>query len=173
MINMLINIYKIIIWLLILLITIEIFGAIYGILIYSLFTIIWNIIITLIIVYKYNNIKITINVLKIIFSTNLLLPFIIYGCYCSPQYGSDGKTKQLSPIDELDYHCRTHDETMIKLKNQLITKEINKKQQKKLKNIADWQLMKKMIYSNNYANGIYLLGLEIGFLFRIIFRTLF
>ena len=39
-----------------------------------------------------------------------------------------------------------------------------------LKNKADLKFMKRAILSGNSAAGIYMLGLQFGFLFRIIFR---
>src|SRR5882724_79541 len=40
------------------------------------------------------------------------LPFIAYGCYCAPGYGSDGPTHIYEPIDLYDGVCECHDWAM-------------------------------------------------------------
>lgn len=85
----------------------------------------------------------------------------------------DGATKGFEPIDELDSACKQHDVTMLGIVDRYNNRKISKADYVSLKNEGDWQLMKSFMFSKNSANGMYLLGQEIGFLARIVLRSLF
>lgn len=159
------NLFKIVLWIAIIPVCVHYFGTLYGTLIFVAAAFLRNLHSTFVGDYRKNEDEW--RVLKIIFSTDFWLPFTVYGNYCSPHYGGDGRTKGLDPIDGLDEVCMYHDADMEYAKLPEHKDEI-----KKLKNAGDWNFMKHAIVSDNNANGVYLLGLEIGFLFRIISRTL-
>jgi hypothetical protein len=160
------NIFKVVYWIFILMMFMNYLGTLYGIIAFAVLCFIWNIVLT--ILWEKDSSDRTI--LNIIFSTSKTLPFTVYGCYCSPSYGVDGRTNELQPIDELDNACRKHDNLMLAANYQLMCGAITKAAYVKIKNRGDWNFMKEAAVSENASSGIYLIGLEIGFLFRIISR---
>lgn len=120
-----------------------------------------------------NGFKKTKSLLKIIFTTNFILPFSVYGCYCSPKYGVDGESNTYVIIDDLDFACFMHDRNMLEINAKLKNSEIIKKEYIKLKNKQDMIFISDVFKSENSASGLYLLGLLFGFLFRIIWRKVY
>lgn len=170
--NLIGNLTKILGWIFMLIVLISWFGLILGILLSFICYLIWNISLTLMHEYSNDGLKETEDVFKIIFSTDILLPFTAYGCYCSPKYGVDGRTNGLKPIDDLDEACRIHDNVMLAINYQFMSGSITKSEYIKNKNQGDWVFVKSVFTSENSASGLYILGLFIGFLFRIIGRTI-
>jgi hypothetical protein len=166
------NIWKIVYWIFLLVTFVGYFGLVYGSLLFAAVTFVWNIAATLIRYYRLSGFASYRELLHIMFSTAVTLPFTVYGCYCSPTYGVDGRSNGFAPIDELDNACREHDNLMLAANYQLASGDLTKKGYTKLKNTGDWLLMRRAIVSRNSATGIYLLGLEVGFLLRILGRTI-
>lgn len=166
------NILKMIMWIMLISIFILWFGFIYGIILYVLFVFAWSIAFTLIREYLQAGDKQFGTILKAIFETSPTLPFTAYGCYCSPKYGADGRTNGLEPIDGLDADCQKHDNDMIMANEAFANGALTKTDFVKLKNRGDWNFMKRVIVSENTASGIYLISLEVGFLLRIIARSI-
>lgn len=167
------NIVKILAWLVFLVASIKFWGVVIGTLIFASVGFVWNIGLTVYREYKLAGFRQALRVFGIIFHTDLTLPFTVYGCYCSPKYGMDGATRGFEPIDELDSACKQHDVTMLGIVDRYNNRKISKADYVSLKNEGDWQLMKSFMVSKNSANGMYLLGQEIGFLARIVLRSLF
>jgi hypothetical protein len=166
------NILKIIIWIALIGTFIELFGLVLGIILYALTVLVWGIALTLIREYLNNERKEVKNILHIIFTTNPILPFTAYGCYCSPSYGVDGRTNGLEPVDGLDSACERHDNAMLQADRDYDSGAITKAERVSLKNKGDLIFMREAITSENSASGIYLIILEIGFILRIISRSL-
>jgi hypothetical protein len=162
------NIFKVFYWVFILIASLNYLGTLYGIIAFCIFCFAWNIILTLI---KEKQISDD-SLLGILFTTSTTLPFSAYGCYCSPKYGVDGRTNGLDPVDELDMACKIHDDTMLADTKHLADGAVTKQQYVKLKNQGDWQFMKSAVTSRNSASGVYLIFLLIGFIFRIVSRTI-
>jgi hypothetical protein len=166
------NIIKMIIWIGLLFTALDLFGLIFGAIAYAVVVISWSIVLTAIRELLNNERKETGKIVNAIFTTNFFLPFTAYGCYCSPKYGVDGRTNGLEPIDGLDAACKQHDDSMIMINEVFSNGAMPKSDYVKLKNKGDWAFMKQAITSNNSASGIYLLMLLIGFIFRIVGRSL-
>lgn len=166
------NIFKIFIWIFWLILLMNYFGTIYGILVFVIFAFFWNIILTLLRYKRLVDKAGAKSIFNTIFSKDAYyLPFIAYGCYCSPKYGVNWATDGFLPIDGLDEACKRHDVAMYLADSKLKDLMINKADHARMKNRGDWRFMKEAMTSKNYANGIYLLGLEIGFLGRLIMRS--
>jgi RHS repeat-associated protein len=107
---------------------------------------------------------------KAIFSRgiNSLVP--IYGYFCAPGWGIDGPTVNQQPTDELDSACKEHDTKMREIDDLYESGKISKREWKRLKTKADLRFMKKAMFSYNRATGGFLISLQIGFMFRILFR---
>lgn len=146
------------------------FGLFFGIILYALAMTVWDNALTLI--RAYLNKEDALSIAQVIYSTNWHLPFTAYGCYCSPAYGMDGRTKDLEPIDGLDAACFLHDKDMLYATGQLTLGNLERDEYVSLKNRGDLKFMFRAITSGNTASGAYLLLLEIGFLFRLIARTI-
>ena len=166
------NILKMIMWVLLASVFITWFGLLGGIITYIIVVVCWSIVLTAIRAYLNDEKKDLKTILDSIFTTNFSLPFTAYGCYCSPSYGVDGRTNGLEPVDGLDSACKKHDDAMLVANEAFANLAITKPEYIRLKNLGDWTFMKEVIMSENTASGIYLIGLEIGFLFRIISRTI-
>lgn len=166
------NILKMIIWIGLIFTFLELFGLIYGIALYVVFVLVWSILFTLIRELINGGRKEIKGILKAMFTTSFSLPFTVYGCYCSPKYGVDGRTNGLEPIDGLDADCKQHDDEMIMANEAFANGALSKSDYNKLKNLGDWTFMKRVLVSDNSASGIYLISLLIGFIFRIIGRSL-
>lgn len=139
---------------------------------FFIFSILYNFLISLILTYNINGKNGVILLIESI-KRNKLLIFTLYGCYCSPKYGLDGLTKDLKPIDELDCSCFKHDESMLDINKKYSNNIINKIEYNKLKNKEDLIFLSRVFTSNTYCSGYFLIGLLIGFIFRIINRILF
>ncbi len=166
------NIFKITLWIVFLFILMNYLGMIKGIALFSFICLGWNLFLTLLRTYRIFGLESFKIVIKTLFTSYFYLPFIAYGCFCSPKYGLNWRTANLVPIDGLDEACKRHDEAMYHADWDLKTSLINNREHASRKNIGDWTFMKEAMTSKNYANGIYLLFFEIGFLFRIIIRTI-
>lgn len=167
------NIIKIVFWIFLLSASMDYFGMVYGILAFAGLALSWNIILTLL---RYNRLVDRTGaktVFHTIFSKKAYyLPFIAYGCYCSPKYGVNWGTDGFLPIDGLDEACQRHDSAMYEADSKLNAAVISKADHARMKNKGDLRFMKEAITSKNYANGIYLLGLEIGFVGRVVVRSI-
>ncbi len=118
----------------------------------------------------WRGVKQAVRIVRGILSSGFATLLSIYGYFCAPDYGVDGSTRELAPIDELDAACQQHDRDMIEIDALLDAGKITEREWKKLKNKADLKFMKRAILSGNSAAGIYLIGLEITFLLRVVFR---
>lgn len=166
------NVAKIILWLFILIVSIHCYGAAYGSLYFTTFALSWNLVLSLFRTYRIfgkDSFKV---LLRTIFSKRFYLIFIFYGCYCSPKFGFNWETTHLTPIDGLDEACMRHDISMWEADQLLSISKIDKVKHGQMKNTGDWKFMKEAMTLKHYANGIYLLGLEIGFALRIVGRTI-
>lgn len=171
-INAIRNIIKIGAWFLYLYLLVHFFGAVWGSLDFAVLCLLWNILVTLYKEATKTGLSGVREILKAMFTTDIGLPFTVYGCYCSPKYGEDGITHNLVAIDELDAACKAHDDCMLDTATALHNGTITRQEYAKAKNRGDLRFMLSAATSSNSANGIYLLGLEVGFIFRIVARLL-
>jgi hypothetical protein len=167
------NVVKMVVWIALIPIFIQLFGIGFGIAYYTGLVVVWNAAVTTIRQYLLAGRKGVAVLFRAMVTTSIMLPFTMYGLYCSPDYGVDGITNGFDPIDDLDTACELHDWNSMFASGMYEENAISKSTYVKLKNYADWQFMKSAITSWNHASGVYLLGLEIGFAFRIISRKLF
>jgi RHS repeat-associated protein len=119
----------------------------------------------------WRGIKQSFRYIKAVFTRKLKDFFVpVYGYWCAPGHGVDGPTGNQAALDELDAACQEHDLKMREINDLLASGQISKKQAKKMKTKADLKFMRKALTSSNMASGTYLLFLQLGFLFRIVFR---
>jgi hypothetical protein len=95
-----------------------------------------------------------------------------YGCYCSPKWGFNFPTGIIPPIDSLDEACLQHDKDMYNNKIPYYEGSITKYEFLRRNSRDDWKFIKSAISARSYASGIYLLGLLVGFLFRLLLFAL-
>jgi hypothetical protein len=160
------NLCKMAIWIVLAPTIVSYFGMLYGAISYVLLILGWQIVVTLIREYQLKGRDGVRVVLRALLSRPLTL-LTVYGCYCSPKYGMDGTTNGLPAIDQLDEACKCHDEAM------QAAKLLEYRAEHTAKNAGDLQFMWDASTSDNRASGIYLLGLGIGFVLRILGRAVF
>lgn len=164
---LLINLGKVAAWHILLLAMLKIWGP-WAAVPFAVFVFLWNIVVT--VRGKRKQGIGAADTLKQIFSRGFFFPFLVYGCYCSPGYGLE---EDLKPIDGLDWACRWHDLTMFYADERYKEGTISRRDRTRVKNEGDWNFMGKVWMSRNNANGIYLLWMHLGFMLRIIGRTIF
>lgn len=106
-------------------------------------------------------------VLGRLFTSKFWLPFLAYGNYCGPGWGDDSPNKGLEPISGFDYAGLYHDIDMENAK-----KENDPVKRRRLKNRGDLIFIGRAWTSDNSAHGFEVPGATIGFLIRIISRSI-
>lgn len=163
------NAGKITIWLFLITVFLDFFGIILGAVLFTLFTLFWNLALTLIRAYRLDGWTACKVIFNTMFTSYFYLPLIVYGCYCSPKYGYNAKTTDYTPVDGLDEACKRHDIAMFEA-DVALNNGLSKEDFLYLQNRGDLIFIKEALTSKNYANGFYLLGIVTGFFVRVIIR---
>lgn len=159
------NLAKFIIWVLAIPVVIHFYGMLYGTLIVVLGAILWNIYQTL--ASNYHLEQHPWGIFRAMLKLHIYFPLIAYGNFAGPRWGDDNPdTKFLTPIDGTDETARLHDIDME------YAKTLEPDALRKVKNHGDLLFIGRIWTSYSKAHGFYVFGASIGFICRIIGRTI-
>lgn len=151
------NILNIVVSLILIVLSVQAFGAVWGSLLAFGVHIVYHLIVTAALS-KGDTLR----------HMNPLLMLTAYGAYCSPRWGYEWPTGTIEPIDDLDAACLAHDIASFEVHRDYRMGWITRREFKLRLRRADWKFMGEALRARTFAMGSYYIGLLIGFTIRVV-----